>query len=408
MNRSNSISNRFIALLGVCILSPALYFASMHSNADNKEVNKTDANYETSVLAGGCFWCTEADMEKVPGVIDVVSGYSGGTIPNPTYDAVSSGTTGHIEVIEVTYDPSVLSYEAMLDAFLRGIDPTDDQGSFVDRGPQYRPAIFYKNEQEKQQAASFLAEIDKAGIFKKPLKTELIPFDTFYVAEEYHQDYYINNPLRYRYYRHGSGRDQYLDEIFGPDRKTAPKTLRQMIDEKNKLSSNVPEQVEFRTVNQASDMDEPKYFRPSDEEIKQKLNDIQYKVTQKDGTERPFDNPYWDNEEAGIYVDIVSGEPLFSSTDKYDSGTGWPSFTKPIDENFITTKEDNSWFATRIEVRSKFADSHLGHVFDDGPAPTGLRYCMNSASMLFIPKDELAEKGYGKYSVLFENQDKAL
>nr|WP_245710996.1 peptide-methionine (R)-S-oxide reductase MsrB [Thorsellia anophelis] len=155
-------------------------------------------------------------------------------------------------------------------------------------------------------------------------------------------------------------------------------------------------------------MDEPKYFRPSDEEIKQKLNDIQYKVTQKDGTERPFDNPYWDNEEAGIYVDIVSGEPLFSSTDKYDSGTGWPSFTKPIDENFITTKEDNSWFATRIEVRSKFADSHLGHVFDDGPAPTGLRYCMNSASMLFIPKDELAEKGYGKYSVLFENQDKAL
>ncbi|MEF1175276.1 peptide-methionine (S)-S-oxide reductase MsrA, partial [Vibrio sinaloensis] len=174
---------------------------------------------------------------KLPGVLDVVSGYSGGALENPTYKQVSSGKTGHIEVIEVKYDPKAVSYEQVLDQFFRHIDPTDDQGSFVDRGRHYRPAIFYHNDVQKQIAQRFMTEIDELGIFKKPLKTELIEFEKFWPAEEYHQDYYKRNKIRYNYYRYASGRDQYLDGIFGESRKDDPKTLRQLIDEKKAVSS---------------------------------------------------------------------------------------------------------------------------------------------------------------------------
>ncbi|GAB2649066.1 peptide-methionine (R)-S-oxide reductase MsrB [Vibrio panuliri] len=366
------------------LLALVLIAASFLGRADSKMNNsKTGGKTEFATLAGGCFWCTESDLEKLPGVIDVVSGYSGGTLENPQYKQVASGKTQHIEVIQVTFDPEQVSYEQVLDQFFRHIDPTDDQGSFVDRGPQYRPAIFYHSDQQQEIAQNFMQEIDALGVFKKPLKTELRPFKEFWIAEDYHQDYYKRNSVRYKYYRYSSGRDAYLDEIFGEQRNTNPVTLRQMIDESKGVTQS------------------RSYSKPSDAEIRDRLTELQYYVTQEDGTERAFNNEYWDNKAEGIYVDIVSGEPLFSSTDKYRSGTGWPSFTKPINDAFIVTQTDYKLLYPRTEVRSRFADSHLGHVFKDGPKPTGLRYCMNSAAMRFIAKEDLKKEGYEEYLALF-------
>lgn len=338
-------------------------------NQGGSNMNSTSSSFELATLAGGCFWCMEKPFEQYDGVIEVTSGYAGGHKENPTYEEVNTGKTGHVEAVQIKFDPERISYEDILNIFWRQFNPTDAGGSFADRGPQYESRIFYHSETQKDIATQSKNALNASGRFDHPIVTDIQAYTNFYAAEEYHQDYYKKNADRYEKYKYFSGRTNFIKNTWAD----SPLVLGQQ-----------------------------RFKKPDQNELKERLSEMEYKVTQHEGTEPPFNNKYWDNKADGIYVDIVTGEPLFSSLDKFDSGTGWPSFTKPIDDKIVTEHEDNRLFNTRTEVRSRLGDSHLGHVFNDGPAPTGQRYCINSASLKFIPKEEMEAQGYGDYLYLFK------
>jgi peptide methionine sulfoxide reductase msrA/msrB len=337
----------------------------------------------TALVAGGCFWCVEADLEKTPGVIAAVSGYAGGTTENPTYDNYGAG--GHREVVEVTYDPSVISYEEILIVTMKTTDPTDDNGTFADRGDKYSAAFYYETEEERQLIADLIDEVNEYGPYDTPLAIDIEERPQFWPAEDFHQDYYKGplSRLKYQYYRQASGRNDFIERHWGGD--TSP-TLPWRISDNQTTSM------------QTSEYPWSNYQKPSKDELQDTLDPLVYKVTQENGTERAGSSPLDAVYEPGIYVDVLSGEPLFSSRDKFDSGTGWPSFVKPITPGAVTEHEDRKFFMVRTEIRSTIADNHLGHVFTDGPTDRGgLRYCMNGAALRFVPEAEMTAAGYGDF-----------
>ncbi|WP_422122549.1 peptide-methionine (R)-S-oxide reductase MsrB [Planococcus sp. X10-3] len=370
-----------VLLLAACSLPAALENSDSSSPSESTTTAMTDApdapnkfpdnpnddlvfdteNLESIWFAGGCFWGVEAYMDRVYGVYDVTSGYANGTTENPSYEDVLYKNTGHAETVHVQYDPERIDLESIVSQFFMIIDPTllNQQGN--DKGTMYRTAVFYEDEEERAIIDAVVAA--EAERYDELIVTQIEPLEHYYLAEEYHQDYLEKNPDGYCHIEFDSLEDQEIPALIDP----------------------------------------ADYPKPSDEELKATLTEIQYDVTQNDATETAYSNEYWDNYEPGIYVDITTGEPLFSSADQYDSGTGWPSFTKPIDPAVVTEHEDRSGFFKRTEIRSRAGDSHLGHVFTDGPKDRGgLRYCMNSAALLFIPADEMEAQGYGYLSNLIE------
>lgn len=327
-----------------------------------KQNIKDKAMNKEIYLAGGCFWGTEHFLKQIRGVINTEAGYANGKGANPDYKKVCAGDTGFAETVKVVYDPEQISLEKILDLFYETIDPTSLNKQGNDRGTQYRTGIYYTDKADEPVVKASIASL--ASKYSQPIVVETKNLQNYYKAEDYHQDYLDKNPGGYCH---------------------IPKKLFEMAKAAN------PEPASR------------KYTRPDDARLKEKLTPLQYEVTQKNATERPFQNDYWNEFREGIYVDITTGEPLFMSADKFESGCGWPSFSKPIDKSLVVEKTDLSHGMIRTEIRSKTGDAHLGHVFNDGPADKGgLRYCINSASLRFIPKSKMKEEGYGDYLKLLK------
>jgi len=371
--------NKTLTLLALLLaFSVSATVAAPQKAQEQKGAAMTQDKLAVATFAGGCFWCVESDFLHIPGVVQVTSGFAGGREKDPSYKQVSAGLTGHREAVQLRYDPAKVSYRLLVEWFWRHHDLTDDGGQFCDRGNQYRPAIFVHTPEQRREAEASKKALVDSHVLKSPVVTPILDYTTFYPAEDYHQRYFERNPIRYKFYRYNCGRENTLRALWG---------------------SAADKPFQAYTTSEAS---ANAWRKPTREQLKARLTPLQYKVTQEEGTEPPFKNEYDTNKREGIYVDIVSGEVLFSSRDKFDSGTGWPSFTRPLEPGNIVERPDNTLFTTRTEVRSRLADSHLGHVFPDGPRPTGLRYCMNSAALRFVPKENLEKDGYGKYLGLFK------
>ncbi len=411
------LTTAVMAWLAILFFAAVVHAQTIDAAENSSSIRVTPP--ATAILAGGCFWCVETDLEKLPGVFDVISGYSGGRTKNPTYENYSLG--GHREVVHVTYNPTKLTFAGLVEYFIKHIDPTDRTGSFRDKGRQYSPAVYYADDQEKDAANQVFKAIEAMKVYRKPISVTLLPRAEFWPAEEYHQNYHAKNGVKYNAYRTLSGRDAFVFRHWGsranvlslplskPVENAAAKTSDPTAVDKGAKESSAVDRPGAPEKSLATAEESPpikpweSFKKPPAGTLRSKLSDTQFRVTQMDATEPAFRNKYWNYHQDGIYVDVVSGEPLFSSKDKFDSGTGWPSFVKPIDPQSLLTRIDRKQVPFRTEVRSKLADSHLGHVFSDGPPSRGgMRYCMNSAALKFIPTNKLAEEGYEEFLALFE------
>ncbi|MDP2847693.1 MAG: peptide-methionine (S)-S-oxide reductase MsrA [Humidesulfovibrio sp.] len=330
--------------------------------------------FPAATFAGGCFWCLEADLLHLPGILSATSGYTGGDTDTPTYDEVCQGDTGHFEAVQARFDPELVDYRALVDWFWRRIDPTNGDGQFCDHGPQYRPAVFFHDADQEREALASKTALESLRLLPRPVAAQILPAEDFHPAEFQHQEYSSKNPRRYQLYRMGCGRDSTLARLWG----------REVADPLFAYVPRLPKGA------------------PPEAELRKLLSPEAYRVAREDGTEPAFQNEHHAEHRPGLYVDPVNGAPLFASLHKYDSGTGWPSFTRPLMPGNIVTRTDRKLLLPRTEVRTWHSGIHLGHVFDDGPRSAGgLRYCLNSAALRFIPATELAAAGYGRYAGLF-------
>lgn len=380
--RSHSANILWVWLVG------ALLALSVLTTARAQTPLQPDAKEPpTAVFAGGCFWSVETDFERAPGVLDVVVGYTGGRTKNPTYKTYAVG--GHREAVLVTYDPKEITYAGLVEFLIKHSNPTDRGGSFVDRGLGYTAAIYYANEEEKRIAEEVIAKIEAMKVFRSAITIPVLQRTTFWPAEDYHQDYHRKNPIGYGAYRSGCGRDEFIFKHWGTraDFLSLPGAFPSL-----ELESKKEVDAAKKLLAPWADFE-----KPSDAALKKKLTKLQYLVTQEQGAERPFESALLKEKRDGIYVDVVSGEPLFSSRDKIDGGDGWPAFSKSIVPGAVKAFRVGTKLASYVEVRSPIAESYLGRLVEAAPGDDSKRYSIQGAALRFVPVDKMAEEGYGDF-----------